>query len=121
MNFKSIEKMLYILVNIAVVAVFVAFLYANIDKSVEYFCPIMQKVYTTKLVYIALMIYIAANFAGFAMCAIIKSKTDELCNAYQKRHENISIAKDSDSARIATLEAKIDTLEAALEAALRNK
>ena len=38
-----------------------------------------------------------------------------------KRHENISIAKDENVAKIAALEAKIETLEAALESALKNK
>ena len=37
------------------------------------------------------------------------------------RHENISIEKDSDKAKISALEAKIATLEAALESALNNK
>lgn len=120
-KFKAIEKTLYILVNLAVIGGFAAFLYFNSAKTAEYFCPIMHKVYTAKLVYIALMIFVPAYFSGAAMCAFAKSKTDELCSAYQKRHENISIAKDSDTARIATLEAKIQTLEAALESALRNK
>ena len=40
-------------------------------------------------------------------------------NAYQKRHETTSIEKDSDKARIKTLEAKIATLETALESALK--
>lgn len=118
---KNIEKALYILVDFIVLAGFIAFMYFNSDKTVEFFCPLMQKVYTTNLILLAFLIFIAAFAAGYAVCGIIKSKTDDLCNAYQKRHENISIANDESSARIATLEAKIETLEAALESALKNK
>ena len=55
------------------------------------------------------------------MCLLLKAKTDELCSAYQKRHENISVEKDENQAKIAALEAKIQTLEAALDSALRDK
>ena len=93
---KTVEKYLYILIEIAVVAAFIAFLIFNWDKTIQFFCPIMQKVF-------------------------IKTNLEELCNAYQKRHENISIQKDDYNAKVEVLEAKIKTLEAALESALKNK
>ena len=55
------------------------------------------------------------------LCAFLNTKVNALVDAYQKRHENISIQNDSDKAKIAALEAKIATLETALESALKNK
>lgn len=118
---KTIEKYMYILIDILITTAFAVFLFFNWDKSIEYFCPIIQKVYITKLGYISLGIFIAAQIGGYALCAFFKTNIAELCNAYQKRHENISIQKDDDKARIEVLEAKIKTLEAALESALKNK
>lgn len=118
---KTIEKYMYILIDMLIAAAFAVFLFFNWDKAVEYFCPIMQKVYITKLGYISLGIFITAQIGGYALCAFFKTNIAELCNAYQKRHENISIQKDDDNARIEVLEAKIKTLEVALESALKNK
>lgn len=118
---KNIEKYMYITVEVLIIAGFCVFAYFNFEKNTEFFCPIMQKVYTTKLVYITGLMFFAAQVGGFALSAFFKSGVTALCDAYQKRHENISIEKDSDKAKIAALEAKIATLETALEAALRNK
>ena len=118
---KTIEKYLYISIEIVVTLMFLAFVYFNFSKEVQYFCPIMQKTYTTKLVYLALLIFAAAQAGGFCLSAFLKTKVDALCNAYQKRHESISVEKDNDKAKIAALEAKISTLEAALDSALNNK
>ncbi len=118
---KNIEKIIYILLNIAVIAGFAAFIFFNFDKTAQYFCPIMQKTFTTSIAGLGFMIFLTAYISGFVLCLLIKSRTDELCNAYQKRHENISIEKDENTAKIAVLEAKIQTLETALENALKNK
>lgn len=118
---KNIEKYAYILIETLIVIGFAVFIYFNFERTVQFFCPIMQKVYTTKLVYITAMIFIAAQLGGYALSSFRKTKVTALCDAYQKRHENISVEKDSDKAKITALEAKIATLEAALESALRNK
>ena len=118
---KTIEKYAYLLIDIVVFAAFVVFIYFNKNATVSYFCPLMQKMYTTKLIYLALFIFLVSHCAGFALCAFFKTKVSALVDAYQKRHENISIEKDSDKAKIAALEAKIATLEAALDSALKNK
>ena len=118
---KNIEKTLYILINFAVIVSFLAFVYFNFDRVIDYFCFIMQKTYTTKLVLLSAFLFVCAYISGFCMCLLLKAKTDELCSAYQKRHENISVEKDENKAKIAALEAKIQTLEAALDSALRDK
>lgn len=118
---KRVQKPLYILIELLILVGFGVFIYFNLDKTVEFFCPLMQKVYTTKLIYLTILHAVMAFIAGYVFCAILKTKVTELCEAYQKRHENTSIEKDGDKAKIDVLEAKIKTLEAALEAALRNK
>ncbi len=118
---KTIEKYIYLFIEIIVVAAFLCFIYFNRNIDISYFCPIMQKVYTTKFIYLALFIFIISNAAGYAFCCFFKTKVSALVDAYQKRHENISIEKDTDKAKIAALEAKIATLETALDNALKNK
>ena len=118
---KNIEKYIYLLIETVILAGFIAFIFFNKNAVVTYFCPLMQKMYTTKLIYLAFVIFVISNIAGYSLCAFLKTKVSALVNAYQKRHENISIEKDSDKAKIAALEAKIATLEAALESALKNK
>ena len=118
---KNIEKIVYILINLLVLLGFVLFVCFNFNKTTEFFCPIMGKVYSTKLVLLTGIQFLAAYISGYILCLIFKQKADKLCDAYQKRHESISVAKDTDAAKIAALEAKIETLEVALETALKNK
>lgn len=117
----SFEKMLYMFVESLAFLALVGFVIFNLDKTVSYTCPVMQKVYTTQLNYLILAVYVIAYIGGYAFCAFFKTKVSDMCNAYQKRHENISITNETDKARINTLEAKILTLETALKAALDNK
>lgn len=118
---KQIEKYLYILVELLIITAFCVFIYFNIDKSAQFFCPLMQKTYTAKLIYLTILHGALGFAAGYILCALLRTKVTELCEAYQKRHENISIQNDGDKARIEVLEAKIKTLEAALDAALKDK
>ena len=118
---KTIEKYIYIAIELLITAAFIVFLYFNFNQRIEFFCPIMQKVYTTKLVYISFLLFIFAQIAGFSLCSFFKTNVEALCNAYQKRHDNISVKNDEDKAKIEVLQAKIQTLEAALEQALNNK
>lgn len=118
---NTIIKYMYILIEILILCGLIVFIYNNIDKSTEVFCTIMQKVYTTKLIYIAISFFVVGAIGGYIFNEILKSKMAQMYVAYQKRHESTSIEKDSDRARISTLEAKIATLEAALDAALKNK
>lgn len=118
---KDFLKVLYIIIESAVFLGFVAFAYSNLDKTVEYTCPIMQKVYTTQLNLFAFVVLAGGYAAGYALCCFVKSNMANMCSAYQKRSENISIASESDKASIAALQAKIETLETALKSALDNK
>ena len=118
---KNIEKLTYIILNFFAITITIAFTFFNFNREIIFTCPLMQTTYITKMVYIVWGFLIIGYVAGASICALFKVKSDALCNAYQKRHENISIEKDNNDAKIATLEAKIATLEIALEKALKNK
>ena len=118
---KKIEKTIYIVVNILSILLVSAFIFLNNPRMYDITNPFDLHTYTTKLILIPIITFIVAYISGYMACALLKSKTDDLCNAYQKRHENISIEKDNNDAKIATLEAKIQTLEVALQHALKNK
>ncbi len=118
---KNIQNAMYLILNILVISITVAFTFFNFNREIIFTCPLMQTTFITKMVYIVWAFLIIGYVAGVCLCALFKAKSDALCNAYQKRHENISIEKDNNDAKIATLEAKIATLELALAKALKNK
>ena len=115
---SNLLKYMYILLLCLILVCIGISIYYNFNNITEYFCPIMQKVYTTKLIYIMSLFFVLGVATGLLFGNIKRFKVNNLCNAYQKRHENISIEKDSDKAKISALEAKIATLEAALDSAL---
>ena len=117
---KNVSKFVYTLLLILSASGFAAFAYFNAGNSVNYYCPILQEAERTTLVHLSFVIFLIGAIGGFSICALIKSKAEDLCSAYQKRHENTAIASESDKALIKTLEAKIETLEAALRSALDN-
>lgn len=118
---NNLKKTLYITVNFLFFIGITVFICFNFDKTTDYFCPIMQKVYTTHMYILIAIFSLGAYLSGYFLSSLRKITMKALCNAYEKRHENISVQKDNDSAKIATLEAKIKTLEVALESALKNK
>lgn len=118
---NRIFKSLYVLTEIILIAIIVVSIYFNYDKTTDYYCAILQSTYHTKLIYLTTTFVIIGFIAGYIFNQILKTKMFDLFEAYQKRHESSSIQKDTDNAKILRLEAKIATLEAALESALKNK
>ena len=96
-------------------------IYNNSDTITSYYCAILKKALSIKLIYLTILFFIVGFCSGYIFNTILKSKLFKLFNAYQKRHETTQINQDNDKARIATLEAKIATLEVALDSALKNK
>ena len=117
----NIKKYMLIIFEILILIGIGFFSYYNFNQDVQFFCFLMQKVYVTKLIFLALFFAILGFAAGFILRTIAGLKVAQMCDAYQKRHENISIEKEDDKARIGVLEAKIKTLETALEAALKKQ
>lgn len=115
---KNIQKKIYILLSIAILLFIAYFVFLNNPRILLITNPLKVEAYDVSANIVFICIAVLSYIAGVLNGLLFKSKTDELCQAYEKRHENISIQKDSNDAKIATLEAKIATLEAALEKAL---
>ena len=111
---KHIFLALFILFN----AFIMWFSWGNFTNSVTYTCVVNHNSYTLSLGVFILAVALLANMAGFLYAIVLKSNVSDLCKAYQKKNENISIKNEADSAKIQVLEAKIASLEAALDAAL---
>lgn len=118
---NNFNKAIYLIINLIFIAFLFIAMYNNIDKTVLYTCALFKKDFTLNLAGLLFCYSLIGYIAGYFACMFVKSRTESLCNAYQKRHENISIEKDENIAKIASLEAKIQTLEVALESALKNK
>ncbi len=111
---KNLFLILFIIFN----ALIVLFAWTNFSNSVTYTCMFNHANYTISLGIFTLMLGLFANMAGFLYAIVLKSNVTDLCKAYQKKNENISVKSEADSAKIKVLEAKIASLEAALDAAL---
>ncbi len=111
---KHIFLILFLLFN----AFIVWFAWGNFSNPVTYTCVLNHNNYTLSLGIFVLVIALFANIAGFLYAVVLKSNITDLCKAYQKKNENISVKSEADSAKIQVLEAKIASLEAALDAAL---
>lgn len=118
---KNIKKYLFITAELLLIVVFAMFCYFNVNTNVDIYCKILNKTFNTKLIYHSIFIIMLGHIGGWAITSFFHTKVSDLCNAYQKRHENNAIESDNDKARIKVLEGKIATLEAALESALKNK
>ena len=114
----NIRNTIYLTICLTIIAFLSFILYTNCSSNTQFTISFMQKVYTLSFVLYTILISIISGILGYFICCIAKSKSEQLCNAYQKKHENIKLEKDTDTAKIATLEAKIKTLEVALAKAL---
>lgn len=70
---------------------------------------------------INLGIFFAGFFLGIIFVLIPFLRVQKRLKEYQRRLEKTSVQSDSDSSKVAVLEAKIATLEKALQSALNSK
>lgn len=89
----------------------------NIALSVPY---LKLTIYTNYFVY-ASMLIICGFIAGMMFCGAFLLAQKEKIAPYKRQLEKMSVQNDSDTSRVAVLEAKVKTLEAALQKALDNK
>ena len=100
-------KNLFLILFIAFNALIVLFAWTNFQNSVTYTCMFNHENYTISLGVFSLALGLFANMAGFLYAIVLKSNVTDLCKAYQKKNENISVKSEADSAKIEVLEAKI--------------
>lgn len=104
---------LFLLINIAILY----FAFVNFHTTLTYICIFNHKAYSISLGLFTLILAFAADTAGFLYAVVLQENIVKLCGAYQKKNEHISVKSEEDSATIKALEAKIETLEAALKQA----
>lgn len=90
---------------------------ANIALSVPF---INLKIFTNSFVYIVGILF-AGYAAGLLMGAAIALHQKGKIAPYKRQLEKLSVEKDSNQSRVEVLEAKIKTLETALQQSLDNK
>ena len=117
---KSVARAAF-LINLIISIAFLYFIYMNMEITVKYICIFTGKMYEASF---ALMVVLAVA-VGFVMGTLSTMvgyyRTNKSLNAYEKKHESLSVHSDEDKAKIKTLEAKIKTLESALDSALSDK
>lgn len=78
-------------------------------------------VYQISLATILLIFFVAGTLAGIFWAASFYSPVGNKLKEYQRKLEKTSVTTDEESSKVAVLEEKIKTLEAALQSALKNK
>lgn len=66
-------------------------------------------------------IFVAGLLVGVLIMGIFQSRVAGRLKEYQRKLEKTSVQSSEDSSKVAVLEAKIQTLEKALQSALENK
>lgn len=116
-------RIIFNLVSILIV-VMVIFL-ASMNMQTANFIMGMAKggnvVYHVALAEILLIFFVAGTFAGIFWAASFYSPVENKLKEYQRKMEKASVQSDEESSKVAVLEEKIKTLEAALQSALENK
>ena len=108
---------------IALYAVTLAYFNMPVTVSVSGFCPIQMRMMTLNVPFSSIvaavfcMGFLSAVLWSFASSIPMNKKLKE----YQRKLEKTSVTSDEESSKVAVLEAKIATLEKALESALKDK
>lgn len=77
-------------------------------------------IFTNSFVYIV-AIMVVGFCAGLLMGSVFALNQKEKLSPYKRQVEKLSVMKDSNQSRVEVLEAKIKTLETALQQSLENK
>lgn len=110
---KIFLKIISLLIIIALALIASLNLHHSIDFSVW-----SNKAYSVDVAYIILTVLIAGITAGFTWVLSYHIAVNEKLKEYQRKLEKTSVSADSDSSKVAVLEAKIEVLEKALKSAL---
>ncbi len=90
---------------------------ANIALSVPF---TNLTILTNSFVYVV-CVFVAGFIAGSLFGSVFLISQKEKLSPYKRQFEKMSVIKDSNEAKVQALEAKIKTLESALEQAIENK
>lgn len=109
------------ILSVILLAAVVLIAWANPSASIALSVPIFKlTIFTNSFVYV-LGVLFAGALSGLLMgCAFAQNQKEKI-SPYKRQLEKLSVVKDSNQSRVEVLEAKIKTLETALEQSLNNK
>lgn len=104
--------------NVIISLALLYFIYVNHSYKVTYVCILNNNVYTLPLSLMAILFVFTGMIMGFLSFKITSYRNQKNVSAYERKNESLSVKSEEDTAKIKALEAKIKTLETALDAAL---
>lgn len=114
-------KYLLAVLSILILAVTVLMAMNNPSATIAISIPVIKlTIFTNSFIYIVAILaigFLSGLFLGLALMLNQKSKI----NPYKRQLEKLSVVKESSDSRVEVLEAKIKTLEAALQKSIDNK
>jgi len=118
-------KIIFNIISIAIVitVIFLAYLNSQIvfDLTIWALKGTKHLVYHTSLVRVLASVFVLGIIAGASWAAAFYLQGQKKLKEYQRKLEKTSVQSTEESSRVAVLEAKIATLEKALQSALGNK
>ena len=112
-------KLLSLAISIIISASMAYFAYINLNHSTILMCPFQGQNIELSLFHLVAAVFVFSAVAGFSFANFIFSGKIESLLAYKRKCEKLSVQSDTDDTKLKALEAKIQTLEIALENALK--
>ena len=104
--------------NVIISLALLYFIYVNHSYKVTYVCILNNNVYTLPLSLMAILFVFTGMIMGFLSSKITSSRNQQNGSAHARNNDSRSGTSEEDTAKLTALEAKIKTLETALDAAL---
>lgn len=114
-------KFLSLLIAIAAALGITYMAYVNITNTAIIMCPIQHVNFEISIAHLTIIIFMVGIITGVTFAAFNYTGRIETLLAYKKKYEKMSVQSDCDDTKVKALEAKIKTLEVALENALKNE
>ena len=114
-------KLLSLLITIMVTITVLYFAYVNLNTNLIVMCPLQNINFEMNAVHLILLLFAGGALSGFSFAAYNYAGKMETLNAYKRKFEKMSVQSDCDDTKLKALETKIQTLEVALENALKDK
>ncbi len=113
-------KLLSLVISIIAAIGITYFAFINLPNTAIVMCPFQSTNFEISVTHLSLLIFGTGTVTGFMFAAFNYAGKMESLNAYKRKFEKMSVQSDCDDTKVKALEAKIQTLEIALQNALKN-
>lgn len=114
-------KLLSLLITVITTMALLYFAYINLHNDTIIMCPFQNVNFEMATSHLIILLFAGGGFAGFSFAAFHYAGKVDALNAYKRKFEKMSVQSDCDDTKLKALETKIQTLEVALENALKDK